>query len=91
MANLAGLPLRLQSAHNNMMEMFPGFALAAALAMSIAPNNQHIINLLGMHVIAKVFLYYPSYLMNIAPVRSIAHFLATGSVIAVCWKFVNGA
>ena len=89
--NLKGLPLRMRSAHYNMMEMFPGFALAAGLTQALAPNNQQLINLLGLHVLAKVFVYYPMYLLNIAPPRSISHMLATGSVINVCWQLATGA
>ena len=55
-ANLKGLPLRLHSAHYNLMEMFPGFALTAALAQTMAPGDQTLINLLGLHVLSKVFL-----------------------------------
>ena len=54
--DLRGLPLRLHSAHYHLMEMFPGFALAAALAQAIAPGDQALINLLGLHVIFKVFV-----------------------------------
>jgi len=53
---LEGLPLRLHSAHYNLMEMFPGFAITAALAQAMAPGDQALINLLGLHVISKVFL-----------------------------------
>lgn len=55
--NLRGLPLRLHSAHYNMLEKFPGFALSAALAQAMAPGEQSLINLLGLHVISKVFVY----------------------------------
>ena len=55
-AKLEGLPLRLHSAHYNLMEMFPGFALSAALAQTIAPGDQALVNLLGLHVLSKVFL-----------------------------------
>lgn len=54
--NLTGLPLRLYSAHYNLVEMFPGWAIAAALSQAIAPGDQHIINLLGLHVISKCFV-----------------------------------
>lgn len=54
--DLTGLPLRLHSAHYNLMEMFPGFALSAALAQTMAPGDQTLINLLGLHVLSKVFL-----------------------------------
>lgn len=81
----------MHSAHYNMMEMFPGFALAAGLSQALAPGNQQLINLLGLHVLAKVFLYYPMYLLNIAPPRTLAHMLATGSVINVCYRLALGA
>lgn len=55
-AGLTGLPLRLHSAHYNLMEMFPGFALSAALAQTMAPGDQTLTNLLGLHVLSKVFL-----------------------------------
>nr|POE93293.1 hypothetical protein CFP56_19305 [Quercus suber]POF19560.1 hypothetical protein CFP56_76639 [Quercus suber] len=88
-ANLRGLPLRLYSAHYNLMEMFPGFALTAALAQTIAPGDQGLINLLGLHVLAKVFLYYPSYIFNVDATRSLAHLLATASVINVALKLAQ--
>lgn len=56
LAELKGLPLRLYSAHANLMEMFGGFGLTAALAQAMAPGDQTLINLLGLHVISKVFM-----------------------------------
>jgi uncharacterized MAPEG superfamily protein len=53
--NLKGLPLRLHSAHSHMMEHLPGFALVAALAQFIAPNDR-IVALLGLHVVLKIFV-----------------------------------
>jgi len=88
---LEGLPLRLHSAHYNLMEMFPGFALSAALTQAIAPADQTLINLLGLHVLSKVFLYYPSYLLNVGATRSIGHVLATASVINVALRLSKRA
>lgn len=90
-ANLKGLPLRLKSAHMNLVEMFPGFAITAALAATMAPTDQQVINLLGLHVLAKVALYYPAYLANIDGARSLGHLLATSSVINVAWRLATGA
>jgi uncharacterized MAPEG superfamily protein len=81
----------MRSAHYNLMEMFPGFVLAAALTQALAPENQQLVNLLGLHVLAKVFVYYPCFLLNAAPLRAASHVLATGSVINVCWKLETGA
>lgn len=51
-----GLPLRLYSAHYHLMEMFPGWAVVAALAQGIAPGDQGVVNLLGLHVVVKCFV-----------------------------------
>lgn len=89
--SMEGLPLRLRSAHYGLLENFAPFALAAALAQFLAPNDQEIINLLGYHVIAKVFLYYPSYIFNVAPLRTLTHVSSIGAVINVLWRLAAGA
>lgn len=88
---LQGLPLRMRSAHYNLIENFAGFAIAAALAQSIDPQDQHNKNLLGFHVLLKVIVFYGSYLADISPSRSVSHILATSSVIGVCWRLAVGA
>ncbi|KAI4699310.1 hypothetical protein J4E81_005204 [Alternaria sp. BMP 2799] len=87
---LDGLPLRLRSAHYALMENFPGFALAAALAQVLAPRDAQIVNLLGYHVIAKLLVHYPSYLSNVALPRTAAHVTATAALINICWRLAAG-
>lgn len=87
---LEGFPLRLRSAHYALMENFPGFALAAALAQVLAPNDAQIVNLLGYHVIAKLLVHYPAYLGNVALPRTFAHISATAALINVCWRLAAG-
>lgn len=89
--SLDGLPLRLRSAHYGLLENFAGFAIAASLAQSLAPADAQITNLLGLHVLMKVVVYYASYLLDIAPPRTLSHVLATSAVINVCWRLANGA
>jgi uncharacterized MAPEG superfamily protein len=86
LSSLKGLPLRLVSAHNNLMEMFGGFGLTAALTQAMAPADQTLINLLGLHVLSKIFVYYPAYIFNVGAPRTLAHVLATASVINVALK-----
>ncbi|KAF1829058.1 hypothetical protein BDW02DRAFT_185056 [Decorospora gaudefroyi] len=88
---LEGLPLRLRSAHYALMENFPGFALAAALAQVLAPNDAQIVNLLGFHVLAKLAVHYPAYLANVAPPRTLAHVTATAALVNVCWRLAAGS
>lgn len=87
---LEGLPLRLRSAHYALLENFPAFALAAALAQVIAPTDPQVVNLLGFHVIAKLLVHYPAYLSNIAVPRTVAHLSATAALINVCWRLAAG-
>ncbi|CAI7604142.1 unnamed protein product [Penicillium glandicola] len=85
-ANMEGLPLRLMSAHLSLMENFPLFAAGACLAQVLAPDDQQILNLLGLHVLLKVFVYYPSYVAGYAPPRSLSHLLSISTVIRVFWQ-----
>jgi len=88
-ADLKGLPLRLYSAHHHLVEFFPSWAIVAALTQISAPGDQTLINLLGLHVISKVFVHYPSYLLNVSTTRSLGHILATASVINVAARLAN--
>jgi uncharacterized MAPEG superfamily protein len=88
---LQGLPLRLRSAHYNLIENFAGFALAAALVQTINPRDQQNLNLLALHVFLKLGVHYVSYVADIALPRTLSHVLATGSVIGVCWRLAVGA
>jgi uncharacterized MAPEG superfamily protein len=88
---LKGLPLRLRSAHYNLIEGFGGFALAAALVQSINPRDQQSINLLAFHTFLKVFIFGPTYAANLGLPRTLSHVLAVGSLMAVCWRLATGA
>lgn len=88
---LTGLPLRLRSAHYGLLENFGGFAVAASLAQSLAPADAQIANLLGLHVLLKVVVFYASYLLDVVPPRTLSHVFATSAVMNVCWRLANGA
>ena len=83
--SMTGLPLRLMSAHHSLMESFPLFASAASLAQGLAPGEQEMVNLLGLHVLLKVFIFYPAYVFNVSPVRSLSHLLSTAAILRVLW------
>ncbi|CAA9963926.1 MAPEG domain containing protein [Pyrenophora teres f. maculata] len=87
---LEGLPLRMRSAHYALLENFPAFALAAALAQVLAPQDAQVVNLLGFHVIAKLMVHYPAYVGNMAVPRSVAHLTATSALINICWILAAG-
>lgn len=73
-----------------LMESCVAFALAAALAQVLAPNDERVVNLLGFHVIAKLMVHYPSYVSNMALPRSAAHLSATAALINICWILAAG-
>ncbi|KAJ5198973.1 hypothetical protein N7491_000461 [Penicillium cf. griseofulvum] len=82
---MEGLPLRLMSAHHSLIENFSLFATGACLAQVLAPTDQQILNLLGLHVLLKVFVFYPSYVVGFAPTRSLSHLLSISAIIMVFW------
>lgn len=84
--NLEGLPLRLRSAHYGLLENFAPFALAAALTQYLAPTDRIAVNLLGYHVLVKLFVFYPAYVFNIAPPRTLAHVSSISALINVLWR-----
>ncbi|OQE40022.1 hypothetical protein PENCOP_c006G04241 [Penicillium coprophilum] len=83
--NMDGLPLRLMSAHHSLIEIFPLFATGACLAQVLDPSNQQILNLLGLHVLLKVLVFYPSYVVGFAPTRTLSHVLSVSAIIRVFW------
>lgn len=90
-SQLSGLPLRLYSAHQALMENFAAFALAAALTQYLAPANQEVVNLVSYHALIKLFVYYPAYLFDFAPARTLAHVSANSAMINVLWRLAAGA
>lgn len=82
---MEGIPLRLMSAHHSLIENFPLFAAGACLAQVLAPGDQQVLNLLGLHVLLKVFVFYPSYVVGFAPTRSLSHLLSVSAIIRVFW------
>ena len=89
--SMTGLPLRLMSAHHALMESFPLFASAASLAQGLAPGDQEILNLLGLHVLLKVFVFHPAYVFNIPPMRSLSHLLSISAILRVFWMLAAWA
>ena len=81
--------MRLRSAHVNLLENFGGFALAAGLAAARGVGDQQVVNLLGLYVLTKGGVYYFSYLADLAPPRTVAHFMAVSAVIDVCWRLAT--
>lgn len=87
--DLRGFPLRLRSAHYNLLENFTPWALAAALAQVIAPGDPEIVSLLGLHVLLKLGVFYPAYLFNRSNLRSMSHISANAAFINVLLRLAK--
>ncbi|KAG8807905.1 hypothetical protein FRC18_005319 [Serendipita sp. 400] len=80
-SELKGMAHRMVAAHQNVLETFPLFALTAALVHFTAPTNDHLIELVALHVFSKTFLYLPAYVLGIDAVRSASHFISIGACL----------
>ncbi|KAG8825721.1 hypothetical protein FRC19_010638 [Serendipita sp. 401] len=80
-ADLKGMAHRMVAAHQNVLETFPLFALTAALVQFTAPTNDHLIELVALHVFSKTFLYLPAYVLGIDAARSTSHFISIGACL----------
>ncbi|KAJ7248869.1 hypothetical protein B0H12DRAFT_712815 [Mycena haematopus] len=94
----SGLPHRMIATHEALYDIFPAYAIAAALfasaftgplALSV-PSASIALNALVLHVFLKLFVYTPSYLLNVDLVRSYSHMCAVAAVMLAIWGIVVG-
>ncbi|KAG8830066.1 hypothetical protein FRC17_005519 [Serendipita sp. 399] len=78
---LSGMAHRMVAAHQNALENFPIFALTVALVHFTAPTNDHLIELVALHVFSRSFIYLPAYVLGIDVARTAAHLISLGAAI----------
>ncbi|KAG8914708.1 hypothetical protein FRC01_003956 [Tulasnella sp. 417] len=97
---LTGLPARMTASHQNLLETFPIYALAAALTALLGSRSlstpavalyDQAVNLLALHVFCKTIIYIPAYLQDFGRLRSVSHFLDIGALLAVLHQLTFGA
>ena len=81
-SRLTGLPHRATAAHLNSFEAFPLFAVAVLAAFLAGADAQRTMQL-AMAFIALRLAYGVVYLLDIAVLRSLAWFAATGCSVAI--------
>jgi len=87
----SGLPHRMIAAHEALLEIFPAFAVSAALVALSLPSAPGIsaaeaaLNALTLHVFVKLFIYIPAYLLDWDVVRSSSHTLSVGLLLVALW------
>ncbi|KAJ7248870.1 hypothetical protein B0H12DRAFT_712881 [Mycena haematopus] len=94
-----GLPHRMISTHEALYDVFPVYAIGAALLFSAftarpltlsARSASTSLNALVLHVFLKLFVYTPAYLLDVDKARSFAHMFAVMVALLAIWCVVIG-
>ncbi|KAF7340712.1 Membrane protein [Mycena sanguinolenta] len=90
-----GLPHRMIATHEALYDIFPVYAIAAALFITMpstqsTPSASTSLNALILHVFLKLFVYAPCYLLDIDLARSYSHMCAVTAVLLAIWVVVVG-
>ncbi|KAG9047643.1 hypothetical protein FS837_001836 [Tulasnella sp. UAMH 9824] len=91
---LTGLPYRLCASHQNLLEVFPMFALVAGLTAAQGPSNalyHQGVTLLALHVFCKAVIFVPAYIKGLGVLRSAAHFIAIGALLGSLYQMTFSA
>ncbi|KAJ6632232.1 hypothetical protein B0H10DRAFT_1976633 [Mycena sp. CBHHK59/15] len=84
----SGLPHRMVATHEALYDIFPAYAVTAALlAASISPNSSSVpLNALVLHVFFKVAVYWPAYLLDLDVLRSYSHMCSISALLVGLWS-----
>jgi len=86
----SGLPHRMIAAHEALIDIFPAYAVSAALVVSFLPSGGFdsgvALNALTLHVFMKLFIYVPAYLLDVDSVRTSSHLLSVGFLLVALWS-----
>ncbi|KIO28963.1 hypothetical protein M407DRAFT_174500 [Tulasnella calospora MUT 4182] len=91
---LTGLPYRLTASHQNLLEVFPIFALVAGLTAAQGPSSSLYhqgVTLLALHVFCKTIIFVPAYVKGLGVTRSAAHFIAIGALLGSLYQMTFSA
>ncbi|KAJ6448863.1 hypothetical protein C8R47DRAFT_1171919 [Mycena vitilis] len=94
--NLSGLPHRMVATHEALYDIFPAYALTAALAAStLSPISSpsalsSTLNPLVLHVFFKLAVFSPAYLLDIDIVRTYSHMCSVAALLVGMWGVVVG-
>ncbi|KAK7028540.1 membrane protein [Favolaschia claudopus] len=90
--HLTGLPHRMVATHEALYDIFPAYALAAALFASsvsasdrLTPAGSTALNALVLHVFLKLFVFAPAYVLDVDLVRTCSHVTALGAILNAFW------
>ncbi|KAJ7758034.1 hypothetical protein B0H16DRAFT_1689477 [Mycena metata] len=85
-----GLPHRMIATHEALYDIFPAYAVTAALvAVSLTSKSSTVpINGLVLHVFFKIVVYSPAYLFDADIVRSYSHLCSILALLVALWSVV---
>jgi len=86
-----GLPARMCATHDALFDIFPAYAVTASLvASSVGNYSQPIVplNALVLHVFLKVFVYTPSYVLDLDIARTYSHMFSVAALLVGLWHVV---
>ncbi|KAJ7187267.1 hypothetical protein C8R46DRAFT_1342414 [Mycena filopes] len=83
-----GLPHRMIATHEALYDIFPAYAVTAALAAASQPRSTVPLNGLVLHVFLKLAVYSPVYLLDIDVVRSYSHMCAIAALLVALWSIL---
>ncbi|KAJ7687856.1 hypothetical protein B0H17DRAFT_1300002 [Mycena rosella] len=86
----SGLPHRMIATHEALYDIFPAYAVTAALlAATLTPQSSAApLNALVLHVFFKLAVYWPAYLLDVDVVRSYSHMCAVAALLVGLWGVV---
>ncbi|KAJ7126178.1 hypothetical protein C8R44DRAFT_980030 [Mycena epipterygia] len=87
----SGLPHRMVATHEALYDIFPAYAVTAALVAASAsassvPSSS--LNALVLHVFFKLAVFSPAYLLNVDMVRSYSHMCSISALLVGLWGIV---
>ncbi|KAJ7932965.1 hypothetical protein B0H13DRAFT_1856575 [Mycena leptocephala] len=85
-----GLPHRMVATHEALYDIFPAYAITAALAASSPFPPSQTINALVLHVFLKLAVFSPAYLLDIDVVRTYSHMCSVAALLVGVWGVVVG-
>ncbi|KAJ7101464.1 hypothetical protein B0H15DRAFT_816189 [Mycena belliarum] len=87
----SGLPHRMVATHEALYDIFPAYAVTAALlASTLTTNSSSVpINALALHVFLKVAVFPAAYLLDIDPLRSASHMGSIAALLVALWSVVS--
>ncbi|KAJ7167455.1 hypothetical protein C8R46DRAFT_1350460 [Mycena filopes] len=83
-----GLPHRMLATHEALYDIFPAYAVTAALVANSNTSSTIPINGLVLHVFFKLAVFSPAYLLNLDVIRTYSHMCSIAALLVALWNIV---